>query len=385
MKKVADYFEFLRGFVHKAFSFETGVSVEGLEMDAWAKVTQRLGEVPAIETRWLKHLVTVVGGVNGYLRNLEQWQKHQDNISSNLRLTEEQRHQVVFHAEKIMPFLEGQDFDLEYLHWVVSDAITELTILIDQAEEFALELPSVLLGIRELECEHLRVGIAIIEGFSEEFRKSFYRRLTQTLTKAYASQNPQHIIQSIVEYFEFFRGIRTSQSFFIDADDALVGFHPQELKQRINMFETVEEWKKGIEKLVSLRAKIYTQFIKHEFTIISAVLPKEQNRIQWLREFFTHSERKATTFFPPTCDVDLLQMAIVQSLEQLFEVKEQVVLAQSILKNKTLLLVLDYLHSPPLRKFLDAELKRIEVFDEYSVKFERRLEAIQNYIRDAST
>ena len=369
--------------MNKAFSFGTGV--EGLEMDAWAKVTQRLGEVPALETRWLKHLVNVVGGVNGYLRHLERWQKHLDNISSNLRLTEEQHQQVVFHAEKIMPFLEGQDFDLDYLHWVVSDAITELTILIDQAEEFALELPSVILGIRELECEHLRSGFVIVEGFSEEFRKSFYRRLTQTLTKAYASKSPHRIKLLIAKYFDFFSGIRTSQSFFIDADNALVGFNPQELEQRINLFETFEEGKKGIGELVSLRAKIYTQFIMHEFTIISAILPKEQNRIQWLREFFTHSERKATTFFPPTCDSDLLQMAIVQSLEQLFEVKEQVVLAQSILKNETLLLVLDYLDSPPLRKFLDAELKRIVLFDEYSGKFERRLEAIQNHIRDAPT
>ena len=379
---VAEYFEFLREFVHKAFSFGTGV--EGVEMDAWSQLIQRLGEVPALETRWLNHIVAVIGGVYRYIRHLERWQQHLNHISSNLRLTPEQRHQVVFHGKDLMPFVNNQDFDLDYLHWVVSDAIAEVTTLIDQTEELVLEYPSVLEGIRELDCEHLQSGFRIVEGFSLEFRQGFYSRLTQILNRAYASDDPQKILQILSEYNEIFKSIGDSQHFFIDEKNVLVGFHPQELVQRINLFEKIEEWRQGIEELVNLRATIYTQFIQHEYTIISAILPKEENYILWLRNFFSSPDQKALTFFPPKCDNKLLLMAIIQSLDQLVEVKEQVANAQSILSNKTLLLVLDYLNSDPLQRFLEAELERIALFDEHSVKFKERLERMRDSLKEES-
>ncbi len=379
---VAEYFDFLREFVQKAFSFGTGV--EGMETGSWAQLTEKLGEVPAIETRWLKHLVNVIGGVNSYLRLLERWQKHLNHLSSNLRLTKEQQHKVVTLAEEITPFLEEQEFELDYLHWVVSDAITEFTSLVDQTEELVLEFPSVLEAIKELDCEHLRTGFVIVEGFSDDFRQSFYRRINNTLVKAYSSKSPHRIKQLLAEYFDYFKRIRTSQHFFIDEDDALMGFTPQELNQRINLFDTIQQWNQDIEKLVDLRAKIYTLFIMHEFTLISAILPREQNHILWLREFFAHPKRAATTFFPATCDSDLLQIAIGQSLDQLSEVISYVTQAQSILSNESILLVLDYLRSPPLRRFLDAELKRMDAFFSYSDQFVKRLEAIHAFLRDLS-
>ncbi|MFX1475750.1 MAG: hypothetical protein ACFFCO_09795, partial [Promethearchaeota archaeon] len=345
-------------------------------MGSWAQLTQRLGEVPALETRWLNHLVSVVGGVNSYIRLLERWQTHLDHVASNLRLTKEQRLKVVSQTGEIKPFLDGQEFELGYLQWVVSDAITELTALIDQTEELVLEFPSVLEAIRELECEHLRSGFLIVEGFSEDFRQNLYRHLNNTLTKAYISPTPQQIKQLIAKYFDYFKRIRASQSFFIDADGALTGFTAEELKERINLFDIIQWWKQDIEELVDLRATIYTSFIKHEFTIISAILPKEQNYILWLRDFFAHPEKGAITFFPTTCDNALLQIATRQSLDQLSEVTENVVRAQSILKDKSLLLALDYLRSPPLKRFLDAELKRIELFFSYSEQFVKRLEAL---------
>jgi hypothetical protein len=377
---VAEYFAFLREFVHKAFSFDTGV--EGVEMDAWSQLTQRLGEVPALETRWLHHLVAVLGGIYKYFQHLERWQNHLDNLASNLRLTEAQRHQVLYEAVNVLSFLEDQVFDLDYLHWVASDAIAELTTLIDQTEELVLEFPAVLEGIQALECLHLASGFRIVEGFSWDFRQGFYRRLSQLLNRAYTSKNPQTIKRILAEYTEHIQTTGTSQSFFIDKDNALVGFNPQQLKRRISLFEKIEEWRQSIETLVNLRATIYTQFIQHEFTIISAILPKEENHILWLRRFFTTPDQNALTFFPLTCDNELALMAIIQSLDQLERVEEQVVNAKSILADKSLRLVLEYLNSQPLRRFLEAELERIALFEDYSSQFETRLESIRDALKE---
>lgn len=354
-------------------------------MDAWDRVLQEPGDVPILETEWLQHLVYLIRGAAGYVQQLKQWQNHLENICNNLRLTEKQIEAVLDHSASILPFMEDQKLDTDYLRWVVSDALTELTILVDQTEELARNAPRMVEAIEVLECEHLKSVPVILTALSQDSRQSFYRAFSQTLTNAYDTKDPHQIQQAIAKYFDLFAVIRATQPLLISSDDTPIKVNGPQLEQRIDLFAPIEEWGLKLSELLTLRAKVYDLFVKHEICILTTVVPKDTDIAGWRREFFTHPEPDVVNSFPDTIDFGLLRLGIRQSQEYLSELNQSIKTVQTIFSDDAFLKpLLEYLRSQPLTKFYNAESKRVEVFLHYSTIFQDKLKEMDDFLQTSS-
>lgn len=379
---VANYFTLVRKFVQQILSI--GKGVEDTEMDAWDRTYLKMGDVPSLEADWLQHLANIIRGISGYLRQMQQWLNHLDRICNNLRLARDQRAKVLFQKTSLLPFIEEQDFTIDYLRWVVSDAMTDLSALVDQSEELTPSINLLLESIEALQCEHLKNVTMIFEGFSVNYRSDVYRSFNQTLVLAYKSQDIRHIKRLLSMYFDLFSIIRVTKPLLLGSDSTPMEFDAIELQKQVDLFDMVTKSESKIGELMALRPKIYYLFIKHEVFILSSLLPKGTDFANWLREFHTQPKREALTLFPTKYDSGLLRLGIQQSIEQLNEMLEHTTLARSILDDKSLTLILGYLRSSLLDQFCNAEVQRMKLFFEYSEPLMKKLEEIQTILNPDS-
>jgi hypothetical protein len=375
---VAEYFTSVQKFVQQILSI--GRDLEDTEMDAWDRIYLKMGDVPSLEADWLQHLANIIRGISGYLKQIQQWLNHLGRICTNVRLERHQRAQVLYRKASLLPFIEEQDFTLDYLHWVVSDAMTELSALVDQSEELTPSINLLLESIEILQCEHLKNITMIFEGFSVNYRFDVYRSFNQTLVLAYKSQDIGHIKRLLSMYFDLFSIIRVTKPLLLGSDSEPTEFDAIELQKQVDLFDIVTKSESKIGELMALRPKIYYNFIKHEVFILSSLLPKGTDFANWLRELHTQPKRDALTLFPTKYDSGLLRLGIQQGIEQLHEILEHTTLIRSILDDESLKLLLGYLRSSPLDQFYNAEVERMKLFFEYLEPLIKQLEEIQTIL-----
>ncbi|MFX1476121.1 MAG: hypothetical protein ACFFCO_11680, partial [Promethearchaeota archaeon] len=241
----------VRKFVQRIFSIGMGVAYA--EMDAWYRIYFELGDIKLMETDWLQHLENVSRGLSGYVNQFQRWMDHLDRISSNLRLSKATRDEVIFQKTSLLPFIEKQDFSLDYLHWVVSDAITDLSILVDQTEELTPCIAPLLESARELECKRLKNLEVLFREFSEKYRSDAYRSFNQTLVTAYKSQDAHQIKRLLSMYFDLFSIIRFTKPFLLDSDSTPIEFDGLLFQQLVRIFEMVRRWGTKIGELKTVR------------------------------------------------------------------------------------------------------------------------------------
>jgi len=370
---IAQYFTMVRELVRAIFTIASGV--EGTTPEEWEPLLRQTGDVGSEEAKWARHVITIVKLIGRYLRLIHQWIIHLRNLCNNLKLSEQSREAIVSQSADPMTFLEKNELDIEYLHWIITNTTTELANLIGQTEELAEEFPKFKKSVGILKSKHLLVADLIIKSWSEEQRESIWEDFHHNLASAYRAADTHKVKQHLAKYITHFARLVSTMPFFLGYEDGVKEFHSRKFEQRLRLFDKFEKLIKDLEKILEIRSIAYTLFIQHEEALVAAMLPEGEDVIAWRSEFLAHPERPATDYIPDKFDRGRLLVAVMQGLTNIRHTNDHVTEALSLF-NKMQDLI-SYLNSEELNQFFTADAKRAGLFFKYREQLIATLEELQ--------
>jgi hypothetical protein len=162
---------------------------------------------------------------------------------------------------------------------------------------------------------------------------------------------------------------------FVDKSSEVEAYSPQALKTNQGVIQQLLDGTKHLGQFIQIRSQVYSVLIIEQNALWNAVLPAETPAEQVIITMGLNPSQNVDDLIPNPFPIDTLSLAIQQAEESLAMWESAINASQPYL-NKALVLN-QTLKSPAVAKFLQADQRRLELYQEWRPRIIETFEKLQ--------
>jgi hypothetical protein len=359
LQAFAKHAETVRDYLVALIQVDSGI----YNIDQIKTILQAPDTTVRMETKWLKSLIESLRIIQKYIQLVQSWSIHAKGLAKNLGATPAEVNKLENFELRASQFLQNQSFDQKYFRWVLEDAAQELDRLIAISHELLTDAPTLISLTNEFQGPFFNGSRQIAENWKQHSRKDFLIPLSKQLQEIDTRGDPAITLQQFGTYLDTISQIISVMPIFVTDSSEVVTYSPQALKTNLGLIKQLLDGTEHLGQFIQIRSQVYSVLITEQKALWNAVLPAETPAEQVIITMGLNPSQNVDDLIPNPFPIDTLSLAIEQAEEALAMWESAINASQPYLN---IALVLNQtLQSPAVAKFLQAEQRRLELYQEW--------------------
>lgn len=359
LQAFAKHSETVRDYLVALIQVDSGI----YNIDQLKTILQAPDTTVRMETTWLQSLIEALRIIQKYIQLVQGWAEHTRGLARNLGATPTEVNKLETFEIRASQFLQNQSFDQNYLRWVLEDSAQELDRLIAISHQLLADAPTLISLANEFQGTFFNGTLQIAENWKKHSRKDFLIPLSKQLQEIDTRGDPAITLQQFGTYLDTISQIISVMPVFVDESSEVTAYSPQTLKANLGIIKQLLDGTEHLGQFIQIRSQVYSVLITEQNALWNAVLPEETPAEQVIITMGLNPSQNVNDLIPNPFPIDTLSLAIEQAEESLAMWESAINASQPYL-NKALVLN-QTLKSPAVAKFLQAEQRRLELYQEW--------------------
>jgi hypothetical protein len=368
------HLEVVREFTLNIWRIQSGI----YKMNQFTKIIRQPGLIVRMEMDWIKGLLDVLNFIERYLFLVERWANHFLGLATNLRITEDELDQITVGQKRITDILHGKSFDMDYIHWVLTDVSEEMDRLAAATKHLTHEGSQVAEITSQLGGPFFDRVKEIALIWTTTARRGFHDPLNDLLQAAHSATDAEKVLQQLSMYLEIILTVAAHTPILV-IESETTPYSPKALKSSQVFIKQLIQHTENLSGYIQKRAQAYSLLLQHEEAILRSILPSSTSVSLWLANYRSNPSKTAEAFLPPSLNLDTLELALKQAADALADWDKAVIESGNILKKSLIMNTL--IQSSSVESFFAADLHRLELYHEWRPRIGKTFTALVDTVK----
>lgn len=363
--------ETVRDYIVALFQVDSGI----YDISELKTILQEPDTTVRLETTWLESLLQALLFVRKYTKLVQNWVSHTMGLLKNLGATQRELTKYQYREITASKILQKQQFDQNYLRWVLEDAAQELDRLIVTALELISNYQYFMDLIEKFGGPFLKSLQVVASAWEENARRDFLLPLSTILQEIDTSGDSSITLQQFARYLDTIAQVVSALPMFVTESAQTTTFSPDALQSNQRLVNQLIQGTEHLRKFVQIRSQAYSVLNNAQSALWHAVLPSDTPVEQVIITLGLNPSQKVDELIPNPFPTDTLALALEQA-EEALDLWQVTINASVPYLNKALILN-QILQSPSVAKFLQADQRRLELYHEWHPRITETFEILQ--------
>lgn len=319
------------------------------------------------ERAWLDRLLQCFEGLEHGMVNFERWREWYFSLTRGLKLTNEDLRSMLKGPDAVLARLREKTLDKGYARLVVDTAASDFADILGETRAILDRLLTLRLFAQKLESPWInkmyeRLDRVIAVKFPE-----LLGQVQQLLAAAYNASTHEDFLRNLAALTHIFGGWQNVLGLYEDtqADSQQVVKTIRRTRDEVGRLATLT---RQLKDFVETRNTSYYYMRQAELSVIRMMLMDEGGAEQWWRMFLEEPIESILGSLPRKIDPHQLLIGVSHSLALLEDLQHRL-LPKMPIQTSIVDEVVDFLGSPTLALYADAQRFRLSVWAEFYQKW----------------